>query len=238
MSLTQKHLKSVFITSIQQIVIMIIMLSGIFLFPALTISSGNDDEAILLTHSDDIEESTTFIDSSVSTNVHTITSVGDVHHEIYMTPENVCNASNAIGHIHARNPDGTPTQAPEPFAEIIEKVRYYCPSIIIGVSTSGRADPSFQGRSRVLEIPGIDSASLTVNSVQFPQRTVMAKEETIIRLFEKCKHAKSSPNLSFLMLVASILSKDIKIKSVAQTGRFYATFFLGILLQPRQILLI
>ena len=100
-------------------------------------------------------------------------------------------------HIHARNPDGTSTQDPEPFAGIIEKVRFYCPDIIIGVTTSGRSDPSFEGRSRVLEIPGIDIASLTVNSIQFPKSTVVAIEETILKLLDKMQSYQIKPEFEF-----------------------------------------
>ena len=51
--------------------------------------------------------------------------------------------------------------------------------MVIGVTTSGREDNSFEARSKVLDVEGVDVASLTVNSIQFRYKTVVAESEVL-----------------------------------------------------------
>jgi len=95
MSLRGKYSENITFSSVPKLIILIIMLSGIFLFPALLLSYGNDEGAVLTIHSDQIDGSTIFIDDSASTNIHTITANGNVRHEAGILSGNVCDASKA-----------------------------------------------------------------------------------------------------------------------------------------------
>ena len=130
-------------------------------------------------------------------------------------------------HLHARDVDGRPSQNPDLFAGIIEKVRFYCRDIIIGVTTSGREDPSFEGRSRVLEVPGVDVASLTVTSVQFPNKTVVASEETIVRLLEVMHRNRIKPEFEFFDTGGINMVKRLQRKKCCAGGPIYCNIFLG-----------
>lgn len=130
-------------------------------------------------------------------------------------------------HLHARNPDGSPTQSPDRFYDLIEKIKVYCPQIIIGVTTSGRKDPSFEGRSRVLDLPGIDTASITLTSVQFPQNTVVAKETTIIKLLRKMQANQIAPEFEFFDTGGINFLKRLQKKGLCPKGRVYCNLFVG-----------
>lgn len=130
-------------------------------------------------------------------------------------------------HLHARHHDGRPTQDPEVFAQLIDKISAYCPDIIIGVTTSGRNDPSYEGRSRVLDIPGIDIASLTLTSVQFPQATVVAKEEIVVKLLKKMISNQIKPEFEFFDIGGINMIKRLQSKNQYPEGPVYCNLFLG-----------
>lgn len=130
-------------------------------------------------------------------------------------------------HLHARNPDGSPTQEPDIFADLIEKIHIYCPDIIIGVTTSGREDPSYEARSRVLDIPNIDVASLTLTSVQFPQNTVVAEEKTITRLLEKMVRCHITPEFEFFDTGSINMLKRLQRKGHYPQEPVYCNLFVG-----------
>ena len=77
-------------------------------------------------------------------------------------------AGATLVHLHVRNDDGTPTSAPERFAQVLDGIRKHCPGIITQVSTGGR---SGAGRERggMLSLKP-DMASLATGSVNFPTR--------------------------------------------------------------------
>jgi uncharacterized protein (DUF849 family) len=82
-------------------------------------------------------------------------------------------AGASIVHLHARNPDGSPSYSKHIYADIISKIRAVHPEAIICVSTSGRTFPSFEQRAEVLFLEGTskpDMASLTLNSLNFQPR--------------------------------------------------------------------
>ena len=56
-------------------------------------------------------------------------------------------------HLHARDGQGVQTSEPEPYARLIEAIRALPggEDLVIGVTTSGRLDPSFDARCRVLD---------------------------------------------------------------------------------------
>jgi uncharacterized protein (DUF849 family) len=77
-------------------------------------------------------------------------------------------AGATLVHLHVRNDDGTPSSAPERFAQVLDGIRKHAPGMITQVSTGGR---SGAGRERggMLSLKP-DMASLATGSVNFPTR--------------------------------------------------------------------
>ena len=75
-------------------------------------------------------------------------------------------AGATLVHIHVRNPDETPSSAPELFAAVQEGVRQQCPGMIVQFSTGGRGRDQAQRGSALHLRP--DMASLSTGSVNFP----------------------------------------------------------------------
>lgn len=75
-------------------------------------------------------------------------------------------AGASLVHIHARNPDETPSSKPELFAAVQEGVRKHCPGMIIQFSTGGRGRNQAE-RGAMLHLKP-DMASLATGSVNFP----------------------------------------------------------------------
>ena len=48
-------------------------------------------------------------------------------------------AGAALVHVHVRNETGPPTSNPDKFAEFQERIRKFCPGIIVQFSTGGRS---------------------------------------------------------------------------------------------------
>ncbi len=73
-------------------------------------------------------------------------------------------------HLHAREPDGTPTHRKEEYARIIGSIREHAPELVLCTTCSGRISPEFAKRSEVLDLDGDlkpDMASLTLGSMNF-----------------------------------------------------------------------
>jgi 3-keto-5-aminohexanoate cleavage enzyme len=74
-------------------------------------------------------------------------------------------------HLHARDPiTGKPTYKASMYGAMIEKIRFFTPDLIIGVSLSGRDYTSFEQRAEPLELDGAvkpDMGSLTLSSLNF-----------------------------------------------------------------------
>ena len=75
-------------------------------------------------------------------------------------------AGAAVAHIHVRNPDESPSSAPELFAQVGAGVARHCPGMIIQFSTGGRGRQQSE-RGRMLDLKP-DMASLATGSVNFP----------------------------------------------------------------------
>jgi len=97
-------------------------------------------------------------------------------------------AGGSIFHLHARDPDESPTYRAEVYREIIRAVRSRCPDAIVCVSTSGRTHKTFEQRSEVL---GLDDdakpemASLTLGSMNFPKQASI-NEPSMIQGLADC----------------------------------------------------
>jgi uncharacterized protein (DUF849 family) len=85
-------------------------------------------------------------------------------------------------HLHARDEDtGIPTWKSEVYHKIIQGVRHHCPSLVIGVSLSGRNFNEFEKRSEVLSLQP-DMGSLTLSSLNFTQQASVNSPEMIQQL--------------------------------------------------------
>jgi 3-keto-5-aminohexanoate cleavage enzyme len=101
-------------------------------------------------------------------------------------------------HIHARDASEQHTTNKEAYGEIIRKVREQNKEIILGVTTSGRKDSSFESRSEVLELEGPlkpDTASLTLSSLNFNQQASMNSPQVIQKLAKKMLDNSIKPEL-------------------------------------------
>ena len=75
-------------------------------------------------------------------------------------------AGASLVHIHVRNPDESPSSAPDLYAKVQEGVRKHCPVMIVQFSTGGRGREQ-SARGAMLHLKP-DMASLATGSVNFP----------------------------------------------------------------------
>ncbi len=85
--------------------------------------------------------------------------------EIAASAEACAKAGAAMVHVHARRPDGTPSQDAEVYAEIIAKIRERC-DIIVQVSTGGAVGMSADERLAPVQLRP-EMATLSMGSVNF-----------------------------------------------------------------------
>lgn len=102
-------------------------------------------------------------------------------------------------HLHARDDKtGKPTYKKEVYAQIIQGIRKYAPTLIICVSLSGRDFSSFEQRSDVLLLDGNvkpDMGSLTLSSLNFNKQASINEPEMIQKLAEKMLERGILPEL-------------------------------------------
>lgn len=102
-------------------------------------------------------------------------------------------------HLHARDEaTGQPTYKKEIYAQIIEGIRKYAPTLIICVSLSGRDFVSFEQRSDVLlldENVKPDMGSLTLSSLNFNKQASINTPEMIQALAAKMLERGILPEL-------------------------------------------
>lgn len=103
-------------------------------------------------------------------------------------------------HIHARDDFGVQTSNPQRYGEIISAIRALPGGreLIVGVTTSGRLDSSFETRAQVLDLAGDmkpDMASLTLSSLNFAQSASINEPQTIRQLAERMLDQGIKPEL-------------------------------------------
>lgn len=103
-------------------------------------------------------------------------------------------------HLHARAPDGGHSADPEQYGRLVEAIRRLPggAEMIVGVTTSGRADCSYEARSPVLGLDGAarpDMASLTLSSLNFLQSASVNAPDTIRRLARRMQERGIKPEL-------------------------------------------
>lgn len=88
-------------------------------------------------------------------------------------------------HLHARAADGTPTEEPAIYGEMIGAIRAATPQVIIVTSTSGRLVQDVEKRAASLYLDGAlkpDMASLTLGSMNFATSASVNAPQTVTRL--------------------------------------------------------
>lgn len=103
-------------------------------------------------------------------------------------------------HLHARDADGVQSADPERYGRLVEAIRALPGGrdAVLGVTTSGRADPSFEARAPVLDLDGAarpDMASLTLASLNFMQSASVNAPDTIRRLARRMLERGIKPEL-------------------------------------------
>jgi 3-keto-5-aminohexanoate cleavage enzyme len=91
-------------------------------------------------------------------------------------------------HLHAREPDESPSYKASIYQIILEGIRKYCPDLVLGVSLSGRNFQEFEKRTEVLSLKP-DMASLTLGSLNFKDQASINSPEMILKLAEKIQES-------------------------------------------------
>lgn len=113
--------------------------------------------------------------------------------EIVEDAVRVREAGASIIHIHARNPDESPSYDPAVYSEIVGRVRD-ATDLIVNVSLSGRYVPDVETRAAPLASRP-DIASLTVGSMNFISGPSINAPDTIRALAERIHAVAAVPEL-------------------------------------------
>lgn len=134
-------------------------------------------------------------------------------------------AGATILHLHAREPDGTPTYKREIYAEIFAGVREACPELLISGSCSGRLFGEFWQRSEVLE-ENPEYGSLTLGSLNFPTQASVNSPEMIKSLALAMKQRGIRPELEIFDLGMADYANYLLDKRIIERP-LYANILLG-----------
>lgn len=117
-----------------------------------------------------------------------------------LTPEEIaeearrsCEAGASVVHLHARDSEGLPTQDPEVYGEIIERVRSRCDAVI-QVSTGGAVHMSAEERLAPVSLKP-EMASLTTGTVNFGEDVFFNPWDLLVRFAEAMKEHGVKPEL-------------------------------------------
>lgn len=102
-------------------------------------------------------------------------------------------AGASIVHVHVRNDDGSPTSAPERFAEFKAAIAERCPDIILQFSTGGRSGTGRERGGMLYLEP--EMASLATGSCNFPTRIYENTPELIEYLAGEMKRHGIKPEI-------------------------------------------
>jgi uncharacterized protein (DUF849 family) len=102
-------------------------------------------------------------------------------------------AGAALVHVHVRNDDQSTTSNPEKFADFLERIRPYCPDMIVQFSTGGRSGVGSE-RGGMLHLRP-DMASLSTGSCNFPTRVYENPPDLILELAGKMNQYGVKPEI-------------------------------------------
>jgi uncharacterized protein (DUF849 family) len=132
-------------------------------------------------------------------------------------------------HVHARDDRGAPTSKKAPFERIIAGIREVRSDVIIGVTTSGRLDPSLEPRAEVLTIGGDlrpDMASLTTSSLNFARSASVNSPDVVRGLAERMRDAGIKPELEVFDIGMARYAGYLYERNVLEAP-LYANLFFG-----------
>jgi uncharacterized protein (DUF849 family) len=115
-------------------------------------------------------------------------------------------------HVHARNPDESPSSEPDYFAEVQEGMRRHCPEMIVQFSTGGRGrDPAARGSALYLKP---EMASLSTGSVNFPKGIYENPVELVEQLASSMVQYEIKPeieafDLSMLYAAKTLVDREL-----------------------------
>ena len=136
-----------------------------------------------------------------------------------------------IFHLHARDKNQEQTSDPESYGRLIESIRKLPQGreAIVCVTTSGRKQPDFETRARVLDLDGDmkpDMASLTLSSLNFVQSASINPPDTIRQLAAKMLEKGIRPELEVFDLGMANFAKILAKENLIHPP-FYANLLLG-----------
>ena len=135
----------------------------------------------------------------------------------------------SIVHLHARSEDGSASDDPAVFADIIHRVRTNNPDIIITTTTSGRVVQDIERRAGTLYLKGDvkpDMASLTLGSMNFATEASVNSPSTIMRLAELMLKNGIRPELEVFDIGMINFAKILIQKGLIEAP-YYFNFILG-----------
>lgn len=135
----------------------------------------------------------------------------------------------SIVHLHARSEDGSASDDPAVFADIIRRVRAQTPDMIITTTTSGRVVQDIDRRAATLFLDGDakpDMASLTLGSMNFATEASVNSPATIMRLAELMLKNGIRPELEVFDIGMINFAKILIQKGLIEAP-FYFNFILG-----------
>lgn len=134
-------------------------------------------------------------------------------------------------HLHARDDDGVQTGDPEPYGRLVESIRKLPGGreAVLCVTTSGRMNPGFEERSRILDLSGDakpDMASLTLSSLNFVQSASVNAPDTIQQLAQRMHERGIRPELEIFDVGMANVAKVLIARGILRPP-FYANVLLG-----------
>ncbi|MBA5636233.1 3-keto-5-aminohexanoate cleavage protein [Duganella sp. LX20W] len=135
----------------------------------------------------------------------------------------------AMVHLHARAPDGTPTEDPAIYGRMIGALRAAAPDLVVVTSTSGRLVREVEKRAASLFLEGDlrpDMASLTLGSMNFATTASVNEPQTIIRLAQLMQERGIKPELEVFDLGMVNFAKILIDKGLLEPP-YYFNILLG-----------
>src|SRR4051794_13313048 len=134
-------------------------------------------------------------------------------------------AGATLVHLHVRNDDGSPSSAPERFAQVLDGIRKHAPGMITQVSTGGR---SGAGRERggMLSLKP-DMASLASGSVNFPTRVYENAPDLVDWLAAEMKAYGIKPEIEAFDL-SMIFQAAAMLRACKIDGPLHVQFVMGV----------
>jgi 3-keto-5-aminohexanoate cleavage enzyme len=101
-------------------------------------------------------------------------------------------AGAAVVHLHARWPDGRPSQDPAHFREIVDRIRHAGSDVVIQCSTGGAVGMSVEERLGSL-VDGAEMGTLNLGTMNFGDDVFMNARPDIVRIAARLRERRLVP---------------------------------------------